>query len=173
MPLFWEQNSVGINPVPRFVGSPEGNQKAFAAHCKMLIREYGYVHCLDLLSSSKQGEAKLSEAYRLAVKDQTLGHSLLKQAETADPSWQYTPWDFHAHVQVLGFEDALRTLNTKPEIVDTLNRIKYFHSVGPKVKRRIFLQIRSATKRRIPHKLSRLSRSNQCRSMVSLPTPDH
>jgi hypothetical protein len=108
VPVFWEQTA-GLIPGQQKISitrSVDGMQPAFNKHFDDLEHAYGAVHVINLLSTSKAGEAELSDLYRIGLQRCPLSrpgekdsqdHALLRETE----------YDFHAETKgPTGYEAA-------------------------------------------------------------------
>lgn len=122
VPLFWEQtSSLSINPTPQLTRQVDFALKAFTMHQTQLARYYGRVCYIDLLSTSKAGEHKLSSSLQGIIDQFNMG---LQQNATLLPTGDISTasvtsekkhvslvqWDFHQQIKMSGFEEALARL---------------------------------------------------------------
>lgn len=84
VPVFWAQRGV-FSPI-ELADTREDSFAAFSKHFGDLIAQYKRVLIFDLLSEKKEGEAKLSEAYRANAE---------VYAKEEDANFKYVHFDFH------------------------------------------------------------------------------
>lgn len=99
VPVFWEQDANLLGSKLSLTRSFEATQPAFRRHYDQLTDRFGAVHIVNLLSSSKLGEADLCKAYRNHVREQ--------DAQFAQ-AVRYTHFDFHREVSNQGYSAATR-----------------------------------------------------------------
>ena len=130
VPVFWE-SSTSLIPGQQKVTitrSPEASQPAFDKHFDELELKYGAVHVVNLLSTTKDSEADLTQRYRYhlhrraataAAKDDQedggLEHQLIRE----------TDFDFHAETKGTGYDAASKI---QPRLQPWIDGFAYFMS---------------------------------------------
>ncbi|KAG0671230.1 inositol polyphosphate 5-phosphatase [Maudiozyma exigua] len=114
IPVFWEQDTSLINPKVQITRSMEATQPIFDKHFEKLIKRYGPVHVVNLLST-KSSEIELSRRYY----DQIRKSTKLK----LNSDIFYTAFDFHKETAQEGFSAVSRVV---PLILDSLLVSGYF-----------------------------------------------
>ncbi|KAH0483056.1 MAG: uncharacterized protein KVP18_003339 [Porospora cf. gigantea A] len=116
VPLHWEQNGMIINPPPVLTKTYKDSPQSFKIHHDELARQYGDVYYMNLLSTTRQQEPRLTkslvEALRLYTTSEQRNYERVKQTDEGGrpPTIQHTNWDFHSQVKAKGLEGALETL---------------------------------------------------------------
>ncbi|SMN18940.1 similar to Saccharomyces cerevisiae YOR109W INP53 Polyphosphatidylinositol phosphatase, dephosphorylates multiple phosphatidylinositols [Maudiozyma saulgeensis] len=114
IPVFWEQDTSLINPKVQITRSMEATQPIFDDHFEKLIKRYGPVHVVNLLST-KSSEIELSRRY----------YDQIKQSKKLklNSDILYTAFDFHKETAQEGFSAVSRVI---PLILDSLLISGYF-----------------------------------------------
>lgn len=128
VPLFWESSSTLIPGQQKIqiTRSPEATQLSFDKHFDELIRHYGVVHVVNLLTETKPGEAELTARYnahlvrRLALEQENEDMT----ESTKQRSIRKTEFDFHEVSRAAGGYDGAKKL--KPLIEESAEKFTYF-----------------------------------------------
>ena len=83
-PIFFQQRALGSARITR---SYDLANEAFIKHFNELVKNYGYVFCLNLLTKSKKEEQMLTEAYEIHIKNNN------------HPNIRYEFYDFLFHTK--------------------------------------------------------------------------
>ena len=131
VPLFWEQ-AAGLLPNQQKIQitrSVEATQPAFNKHFDELELNYGTVHIINLLSSSKAGEADITERYNLHTRRYPQNQGIQGTAPIDRCLLQKSQFDFHAETRgSMGYEAANQIHQMIQEHVDGF---AYFLSEPP------------------------------------------
>eukprot|EP01129_Flabellula_baltica_P006797 TRINITY_DN2586_c0_g1_i1.p1 TRINITY_DN2586_c0_g1~~TRINITY_DN2586_c0_g1_i1.p1 ORF type:complete len:952 (+),score=154.71 TRINITY_DN2586_c0_g1_i1:100-2856(+) len=84
VPLFWESRQLGGMKKPDIIRTMEATVPSFNAHFNLLLMEYMYVHCINLLSQGNKREKMLS-----------IGYSKQFDHYPNKGRVEYTSFDFH------------------------------------------------------------------------------
>ena len=114
VPIFWEQAAALLPGQQKIqiTRSPEATQPAFDKHFESLETKYGAVHLLNLLNTTKPGEAELIATYKHHVTHR-LGRGLTE-----------SQFDFHAETRGPAGYEAASTVRRL--IQDRADRFAYF-----------------------------------------------
>ncbi|CAB4254220.1 similar to Saccharomyces cerevisiae YOR109W INP53 Polyphosphatidylinositol phosphatase, dephosphorylates multiple phosphatidylinositols [Maudiozyma barnettii] len=114
IPVFWEQDTSLINPKVQITRSMEATQPIFDEHFEKLIKRYGPVHVVNLLST-KSSEIELSRRY----------YNQIKQSKKLklNSDILYTAFDFHKETAQEGFSAVSKVI---PLVLDSLLISGYF-----------------------------------------------
>lgn len=114
IPVFWEQDTSLLNPKVQITRSIEATQPVFDKHFLKLIKKYGTVHVVNLLST-KSSEIELSQRYK--------DHITRSKKIHLNENIYYTPFDFHRETSQEGFSAVFRLI---PKIMDAILVQGYF-----------------------------------------------
>lgn len=114
IPVFWEQDTSLLNPKVQITRSIEATQPVLDKHFLKLIKKYGSVHVVNLLST-KSSEIELSQRYK--------EHITRSKKIHLNENVYYTPFDFHRETSQEGFSAVFRLI---PKIMDSILAQGYF-----------------------------------------------
>eukprot|EP00923_Selenidium_pygospionis_P032156 GHVN01056810.1.p1 GENE.GHVN01056810.1~~GHVN01056810.1.p1 ORF type:complete len:1948 (-),score=268.81 GHVN01056810.1:549-6392(-) len=117
VPLFWEQTGLTANT--SITRSCELTEKAFGRHQASMQALYGQVYYMNLLSTSKSAESKLTRALEM--------QSTLHMRQTGEKV-NLLNWDFHNETKTFGFENALYRHVVQKLLPQQLSHIGHFHT---------------------------------------------
>lgn len=114
IPIFWEQDTALINPKIQITRSVEATQQAFDTHFTRLLKKYGPINVINLLST-KTIELELTKRYRRQIN--------LSKVVKLNEDIFLTEFDFHKETAQEGFVAAKKIL---PYIENDLLQSGYF-----------------------------------------------
>lgn len=102
VPIFWEQRPKGVvsQVVPAtLTRTPEATAIAFGKHFDELVKHYGRIAPVNLLSIKKEGEAPISKAYQEQI-----------NRYPGQDAVHYIQWDMHHHCGQTNYQNTVRLI---------------------------------------------------------------